>query len=229
MKFLVLYFSLTAGFVQKYSYQFVDKFYNVYSCQEPTNDCLFYSGGNSNMPHEIYNSFLSELASRSNRVCIVDPEFRDHYFHLKEMTHNRPTTMIAHSSGANEALKALHYLDNVNKLVLIDPVDSRLNNNGKEYNIPSYVKEVLIIYASKSYQWSFYPFKIPFIPAFGIKQEKIISENKTILNMEEYGHCDILDYNWGKIMHETLSTGISERNPLKIQNYHKELSNIISP
>ena len=211
-----------------------DKYYKKYAPYNETeaNQCLFFTGGNSIIPSDLYNDFLTKLAQKNIVVNVVNDDLKKNPVVLKSLTNNEPTVIVAHSSGAVDALAMCKYLDNVERMVLLDPVDSRLlsdrDNVGKEYDL-SYQKlnEIFMINAEKSYKWSLFPPKVPFIPIFSLTLDKLNVENKNKLNVREYGHSDILDYFWGLVMHSTISEGVDNRNPLMIEQYHEWLAELI--
>ena len=217
-----------------------DKYFKIY---EPSmteerffspnqQQCLFYTGGSSEIPCEIYSSLLTKLSGKNLTINVVNKELKKSYILLQSITHNKPTTIIAHSSGAIEALEACNYLDNIKKVVLIDPVDSRFffNNGDHEEMIePKFpVNDILFLNARKSYKWKWFPPKIPFIPFFGLNSNKVKFNNKQCIIAKDFGHSDILDYPWGNIMHQTFSEGLNNRDESKIEKYHEWLSTIIT-
>ncbi len=203
---------------------------------ENKTQCLFYTGGGSEIPGELYTSFLNKLAEQNLTVHIVNRDIKKNHILLRSITNDEPTTIISHSSGAAEAMESCNQLENVNKLVLIDPVDSRflttnIFNYGSNKEFDFYYQSldnVLILNADKSYRWRFFPPRIPFIPFFNINPKIINIENKAIVSAHDYGHCDILDYPWGKIMHETISEGIENRNEDIIDTYHNWMARVIA-
>ena len=66
--------------------------------------CLFYTGGNSDIPCEIYSSFLTKLSEQNLTINVVNTDLKKSHTILQSITHNKPTTVIAHSSGSLEAL-----------------------------------------------------------------------------------------------------------------------------
>lgn len=194
--------------------------------------CLFFTGGNSYIPGELYNNFLTKLSEKNIIVNVVNEDLKKNQVALKAVTNNEPTVIVAHSSGTSEALAQCKYLDNVERMVLLDPVDSRIltdrGNMDKPYDF-SYqsLNEIFMINAEKSYKWRMFPPRIPFIPLFSLTMDKIDVPNKNKLNVREYGHSDILDYYWGLIMHNSISEGVDNRNPLMIEQYHDWLSELI--
>ena len=225
-----------------------DKYYKIY---EPVNNdnskrvnqCIFYPGLYGQVPHELYQSFLTKLASKNLTVYALSPDIKDSYQALKGITYNEPTTIIAHSSGASDALETCKYMDNIDQLILLDPVDFEKSNDGFEFSlpffpnedknkkkskkifIPRHVKRVVFVNAKKSYEWSWFPIKPPFIPLFSLSKDLMECDNVEFIESKDHGHSDILDYYWGNIMHATLSRGLEDRNELLIDQYHDWLSN----
>lgn len=212
-----------------------DSYYKKY---EPYNNnsskqCLFFTGGNTEIPSEIYTSFLTKLSEQNLVVNIVTPSLVKNNVLLKTITNNEPTTIIGHSSGSATAISCCKYLDNVDKIVLLDPVDNRMLISGETpgevyFFEGTSINKTLIVNAEKSYQWKWFPFpKIPFIPFFGLGKDKFNVKQMDKVNVREYGHSDILDYPWGKLMHNTLSEGVDNRNEILIDEYHQWLAILI--
>ena len=211
-----------------------DCYYKKYAPYNETdaNQCLFFTGGNSIIPSDLYNDFLTKLAQKNIVVNVVNEDLRKNPVILKSLTNNKPTVIVAHSSGAGDALSICKYLDNVEKMVLLDPVDSRVltdrENMNKEYDFSfQKLNEIFIINAEKSYKWNLFPPRVPFIPFLSLTLDKLNIEKKNKLNVREYGHSDILDYFWGLVMHSTISEGVDNRNPLMIDQYHEWLAELI--
>ena len=222
---------ISKGFTRKLSGHFYKTYENTELKTSNDNQCLFYTGGSSFIPGELYHSLLQKIADKNITVNVVNKEIRDQYILLNAITNKKPTTLVAHSSGAIDALIACNYLDNVKNVILLDPVDTRfaVDKANKDKKIePKYkVDDILFINAQKSYEWRVFPFKIPFIPMFALKKDDVKFDNKQFITAKEFGHCDVLDYPWGKIMHETLSEGVADRDELKIDHYHDWLADVI--
>ena len=62
---------------------------------------------------------------------------------------------------------------------------------------------------------------------FALTKDNVKFDNKQFITAKQFGHCDVLDYPWGKIMHDTLSQGLADRDELKIDEYHNWLADII--
>ena len=117
-------------------------------------------------------------------VNVVNEDLKKNPIILKAVTENKPTVIVAHSSGTSEALAQCKFLDNVERMVLLDPVDSRIltdrenMKNPYDFNYQS-LNEIFMINAEKSYKWRFFPPRIPFIPLFSLTMDKINVPNKT--------------------------------------------------
>lgn len=222
---------VSKAITRKLSGHFYKTYQNTELNTSNDNQCLFYTGGSSFIPGELYNSLLHKIADKNITVNVVNKELKDQYILLNTITNKKPTTLIAHSSGAIEALKACNYLDNIKNVVLLDPVDTRFafdKANKDKIIEPKYkVDDVLFVNAQKSYEWRVFPFKIPFIPMFALTKDNVKFDNKHFITAKQFGHCDVLDFPWGKIMHDTLSEGLNDRDELKIEEYHEWLADVI--
>ena len=193
--------------------------------QMPT--ILFFTGGNSLMPKDIYSNFLSKFKDKYN-VEIIKNTNKDSETiidQLFEYSTNDEIIPMGHSSGCTTLLNYCTKMKNIKKCILLDPVDNNLKKNDN-YNFDSFLR----INAEKSYKWKMgdnvfknpLP-KIPFIPFFNMDTSNF--KNVTKVNLKDYGHCDILDTAFSNIMHNTFAEGNSDRNNL--DNYHKLLYEII--
>lgn len=94
------------------------------------------------------------------------------------------------------------------------------------------IEKVLIINAAKSYEWKLFPFTIPFIPAFDIKKDKVVSFNKdfevSMVIANGFGHTDILNPLWSNFMHNTISKGHNKRDLNVLSEYQSWLAQVIS-
>jgi len=177
---------------------------------------LWFGGGNSLMPNLIYGGFLEKLNEVADVKCIQNEMT---YFPTDNMVTQlldagvveENTCAVSHSSGATTLLNHCSRF-NINKVVLLDPVD---NNKllGKEFPETNKISDVLVIKAEKSYQWSFDKLrknmllipnvKIPFIPLG--KLDTDVFPNRTEITLKGYGHCDILDQPYNNYMHTSFS------------------------
>ena len=188
--------------------------------QATTPKILFFTGGNSFMPIDIYSDFISKLKKNydvsviKNSNSNFNKESSSIIEQLFDYTSENEIVPIGDSSGCTTLLNYCTKLKNVNKCILMDPVDNNLNKDNT-YNFES----ILQINAQKSYRWKTnenFPMnpmpKVPFIPAFAMDTNKF--KNLTKLTVSEYGHCDILDTAFSNVMHNTFAEGNSNRNSL---------------
>lgn len=199
---------------------------------------MFFSGGNSLMPDLIYGNFIEKLAEISTVKCIknsLDNVNTDSI--LNQLLENGATKdnsiAISHSSGATTLLNHCSNFD-MEKIILLDPVD---NNDFLWKKTPTPFKnynDVLVIKAEKSYQWSFDKLKkhmmmipsinIPFIPLGKLDTSKI--SNRTEITLKDFGHCDILDQPYNNYMHNSFSKGNENRDLIPL--YRKKIVEIIN-
>ena len=193
---------------------------------------LFFTGGNSLMPIDIYSDFISTL-KKNYDVSTIKNSYNGNKNSIQlieqlfEHSSEKEIIPIGHSSGCTTLLNYCSKLKNVNKCILLDPVDNNLN---KDINIK--FDEILQINAGKSYKWKRnegldfiknpLP-KVPFIPAFAMNTKKICSDsNITNIEIKNYGHCDILDTAFSNLMHNSFAEGNEDRESL---NKYKLLLN----
>jgi len=198
--------------VNKYNIYINDKNFRVYEPNIKNNnklDCIiFYTGGNANIPSEIYNDFLTKLTSYNISTYIANPdnEINDQLLDKISDEYNS-ITLVGHSSGSMNAINLCNTNKNIKKIILLDPVDSRVISNnmpfdengdiGFKINIFNKNKKdnenknknknknivlkntnsVLFLNAKKSYEWNLFPFKIPFIPVFSLDKNLIKFDN----------------------------------------------------
>lgn len=191
---------------------------------------LFFTGGNSLMPVDIYSDFISKLKT-DYEVYTIKNYFQDNKNSIKlieqlfDYSGEKEIIPIGHSSGCTTLLNYCSKLNNVKKCVLLDPVNNNLDNNN---NIK--FDKILQINAEKSYKWKInrginfiknpIP-KIPFIPAFSMNIKDMYSNiNVTNIEVKNFGHCDILDTAFSNIMHNSVAEGNNERDSL---NKYKDL------
>ena len=200
---------------------------------------IFFTGGNSLMPKDIYSSFISKLKNNydleviQNSYITSDNNNKNSIkllSQLYEYSMDGPILPIGHSSGCTTLLNFCSKLNKIDKCILLDPVNNNINKNDIDYNK---FKSVLQINAEKSYKWKYnsginfiknpLP-KVPFIPAFIIDTSKF--NNITKLEVLDYGHCDILDTAFSNMMHKTFAEGNNNRESL--DNYKDFLISIIN-
>ena len=152
---------------------------------------VFFSGLSGRIPNEIYNNFLNYISS-SGVSCFLFNEDIDKSKKIIDYIENHYSnvTIGGHSSGGSKAIKLCSEYNNLNNLILFDPVDDRiLNDNKLDYIYNNFfdtnknriemnnIKNYLLVKAENSYKWSLFPPKMPFIPLFDI--------NENIINMND--------------------------------------------
>lgn len=219
--------------------------------KENLKNIVFYTGGNSIIPSEIYNNFLKTLASSYYNVYAVtnDNNVNEVLFDYLE-NKNEETILVGHSTGCVNAIQESNNNKFVKKMILMDPVNNKdlfkinpipfvptLNSFGFGNKQPNnklelklkYVRDVLLLNAEKSYDWSFFPsFNIPFIPVFAMSQDKVENLNSELnvklVKAKDYGHSDVLDSMYSDFMHKTISRGNEERGEENMYTYYRWLT-----
>lgn len=151
---------------------------------------VFFSGLSGKIPHEIYNNFLNYIASSGISCHIFNDELYKSINLIDYLNENYANiTLSGHSSGGSKALQLYSKCNNVNNLILFDPVDDRILNGDKceflyntffdksknEIEINN-IKNYLLVKAENSYKWNMFPPRMPFIPIFDIN-EKVVNMN----------------------------------------------------
>ena len=205
------------------------KVYEPYGIEKKnTESILFFTGGNSIIPGEIYSNFLNNLAGKNYAVYVAINDMDKSESVAEYLLENyKNLNVVGHSTGSINALKLCNELKDIKKCIFMDPVDNRFvdseNNSGKNLQSKS-LSNVLFLNAKRSYEWTYTPLpNIPFIPAFRIKENDLTLKNglTNTIEAKEYGHCDILDATWGNLMHSTISKGVDDRDVEVIDNYQK--------
>ena len=200
------------------------KYKNNVSC------ILFFTGGSSFITPKIYNNFFTKLSD--NNFAVYTPSFN--YKNINELINvlndNYKEVIIAgHSSGATVALNNC-YNNKIKKLILLDPVNTRIFNINSLFSIPN-INSIIYFNAMKSYKITFDPFGLPFIPFLRIKNNNLVLNNNCSIvniNSNNFGHADILDKPYGDFMHFTrIAVGNKNRSLTSINDYHKWISDNI--
>lgn len=229
---------------------------------------VFFTGLSGKIPSEIYNNFINNIASSGVSCFIFNEDIYKSKNVIDYINNNYANVTISgHSSGASKALKLYSECNNIDNIILFDPVDDRIFNNNKlefiynnffnkfqnKFEI-SNIKNYLLVRAENSYKWSLFPPRIPFIPLFDIDDkilnindntyiindvvDEIIDENdesikitktisrkintnKKVIKIRDYGHMDILDDYWSKLMFSFLKGSDKDKTITELSNYHK--------
>lgn len=208
---------------------------NINNFKQPK--LIFFTGGNSLMPEDLYSSFIRKLKNEYDVEVIKNKYNRKNdnkisvnlLSKLYEYSVGGPIIPIGHSSGCSTLINYCSRLNNIEKCILLDPVKNNIEDN--EINYDKF-KSVLQINAEKSYKWKYnsgfdlfknpLP-KVPFIPAFNMESNKF--KNITKIDVLDYGHCDILDTAFSNIMHRSFAEGNEDRESL--DNYKNFLISLI--
>lgn len=201
---------------------------------EKKNCIIFFTGASSFISPKIYNNFFTELMNNNIDVYVPSFNYNNYNILVQTLKNEYGKVIIAgHSSGATVALKNIESHNNnqtIEKVILLDPVNTRLSNTSKPYNIES-ISSILYLYALKSYKITFDPFGLPFIPILKIPPQLLTnqtSKNIKIITAKNHGHADILNKEYGDFMHNTrIAVGNKNRTEENINDYHKWLSHQI--
>ena len=190
--------------------------------------CLvFFTGGSSFITHDIYSNILTEIASLNMAVYIPPFSFTEYDSLIQQLnTEYEEVIPVAHSSGAKNVVDHFANQKTVQRMILMDPVKTRLFQPQK-INM-KYIKDVLFLNAEKSY--SGHP--LPFIPSFlKLTEDSFRFDRKarvSTLTDEQHGHCDILNPIYSNAMYQLkICDGLSDRQGQLLHNYHTWLANQI--
>ncbi len=192
----------------------------------------------------LYNEFLTCLSER--QVDIYIPNGRVKQIIDYKNNNNTKFTLVSHSFSAIDAINVCNNISQINKLVLIDPLE--INNDNKIDNNYQYIKdiqdinkltkkppklqvdvdEILLINNQRSHDWNLVPFIIP-ISFFNLKTKRLNLTNIhfSSCKADKFGHFDILDNKWSNIIHNTISRGNKDRSPDILKVYKTWLVNKI--
>ena len=207
---------------------------NHESKHESKSCLIFFTGASSFISPKIYDNFFIELMNNNIDVYVPSFNYENFYILAQTLKNEYGKVVIAgHSSGATVALKNIEtYNQNqiIDKLILLDPVNTRLSNTSKPYNVET-ISSILYLYALKSYKITFDPFGLPFIPILKIHPELLTTKtpkNIKTLTAKTHGHADILNKEYGDFMHNTrIAVGNKNRTEENINVYHQWLSHQI--
>ena len=183
---------------------------------------IFYTAAFNKIPNDVYSDLIDKFVDDDLKV-VVPSEVKSNKFINK---FDDKVTIIGHSSGCINAIEASEN-KNVDKLILIDPIDNRFFNDeddmGENIELDN-IEKALFLYTKKSYDSKFMSF--PFVPdKISLKPEQLNiknNDNKDIIEISNYGHCDILDKHWSDFADRFVTKGHKDRENIK--KYHKWLS-----
>ena len=233
-------------FVEGYKYVPVSKFkrnfqnnlesINVYEkinvYKKNTTCIIFLTGGSSIIPPFIYGDFFNNIVL--NDFSVYSPTFNYPNKHLliNTLSNEYKDVIIAgHSSGGTTAVNYAKH-DLIKKLILIDPVDTRIFSKKYRNKIHDLnnLDNILFLNAAKSFKITFDPPALAFIPFLQLKSNILKLKDTckiTKIEADNFGHCDILDLQYSNIMHNTrVSVGNNNRTFENIKKYHEWLTSI---
>lgn len=107
--------------------------------------------------------------------------------------------------------------------------DKKKKGNQRAITIDN-LDRLLIINTKRSNDWSMLPFIFP-IGSFALKQECIVLDKNVtqeIVIADDFGHFDILDDRWSNMIHNTLSKGTPDRDPIQLELFRAWITNKIN-
>ena len=201
------------------------------------NSLVFFTGANSLIPADIYSNFINTLNQYNFSVSVLPNDILCSQEFLNSIENDyKEIIAISHSTGYTNLIKTIYNISNIDKSVLLDPVDNTKLVDKDLFNIfndltpnLNYLNNLLILNAEKSYKGSIFPkFELPFIPLLALNTNKLKNNNPN-LNIEtfiatDYGHSDVLDTIWSDLMHSTISKGTEIREQDNLDIYLKWLA-----
>jgi len=85
------------------------------------------------------------------------------------------------------------------------------------------INNLLVLKSEKSSEWKLFP-TVPPINRKSLDTDSLETVGKKNIFYNKFGHFDILDNNWSNFIHNTISKGTENRNPVKLNEYHKYLA-----
>lgn len=184
---------------------------------------LFFTGGSNFFSTNIYHEFTDVITSKSIDVYNIPFNMKITQSNIDAlMTQYDNIHALGHSSGCTTLLNQCN-LDGLKHVFLIDPVNTDLFGKKHKYKVSQYTS-ISFIHAMKSYKTTFEPFGLPFIPAFKLNYDNLYIDKLTDkdqsthpifyeLNIDNYGHSDILNTHISNFMHATrISVGHHDRS-----------------
>jgi hypothetical protein len=181
---------------------------------------IFLTGLNNNIPNYTYDLFLKELSKETTIISIeqkwINPKDFSKttekisnviewcqndlnlYLNKYKCTYNNNLSVISHSSSAQAIINYLQTknYENINSLILIDPVDGDLyhNINRVLYKSIKINKPLLIISNKYGNNFKYWPnFNPDNISSKYFYNNIETKEKKILVSMLDYGHSDILN------------------------------------
>ena len=134
------------------------------------NSLVFFTGANSLIPADIYTNFINTLNQYNFSVSVVPNDILCTQEFLNSIEYEyKEIIPISHSTGYTNLIKTIYNISNIDKSILLDPVDNTKLIDKQFFNIfndltPNlyYLNNLLILNAEKSYKGSIFPkFELP--------------------------------------------------------------------
>ena len=202
--------------------------FEPYGVDKNKTQCLlFFTGVTSVITYDVYSNVLNSIASKN--VAVYIPKFKYNNIDklIKTLSEEYNEIIpISHSSGVNSIVEKCSKHKSINKMILLDPVDSRILKNNKLKM--KFIKNILFVIATKSYNGN-----PTFIPSFFSLNEDSFHLNRDLnsktIESEEHGHCDILNPVYSNLMYNSkICDGVDDRKPSSLNKYHKWIANNIN-
>ena len=225
---------------------------------------------NKQLPSDLYSNFISNIQEKEINVLISQDDISNQkYLRTKKNITNE--CIVAHSFASKNAIDFFEKNNEIDKMILIDPLDynqiklpkfkmpeipkmpsfipnfseiksdksvtienldSKINEifnsntsdeemESEEEFIPIN-KKVLVIKTKESSKWSFFPF-VPPISILELDIDKLPYKNINTVDVDEYGHFDIMDETWSKLGSK-ISKGTISRDYKYLNKYHEKLA-----
>ncbi len=188
---------------------------------------LFFTGGSNLFQSNIYREFIEALESKD--IDVYDVPFNYlvsqqdiHELNSKYNYDYDSVNVLGHSSGCTTMLNQCSNLHGIKDVFLLDPVNTNFIDKSFSESVGNY-HSLSFIHAMKSFKITFDPFGLPFIPLFRLNAADLDIDTQLEVNkldIENYGHSDILNQPLSDFMHNTrLSVGNRNRGAETKQKY----------
>ena len=178
---------------------------------------VLFTGGSNFINPKLYSSFLNSIDLDIYKIPFKENILNKNFYSFLEEKYD-DINIIGHSSGCVTALNNCN--PSIKKIILLDPVKTP---NYKRVDLNN-LEELFIINAAKSYEWSFIPPFLPFIPAFKLLETDLNIDKSKIskITIKNYGHSDIINKPWRDLMHYS-RISVGGKNRSNIEYYHNLL------
>ena len=199
--------------------------FEPYAVDKNNTQCLlFFTGVSSVITYDVYSKVLNSMASKNIAVYIPKFKYNNIDKLIKTLSEEYNEIIpISHSSGISSIVEKCSKHKSINRMILLDPVDSRILKNNRLKM--KYINKLLFVIAKKSYDG-----KPTFIPSYFSLNEDSFHLNRDCnvetIESEDHGHCDILNPVYSNLMYNSkICDGNDDRKPSTSNEYHKWIAN----